>query len=322
MVFSILLILFIGVIAYFHFVQGFFSAAISAMITVLAAVLAVSYHETVVNLVLRGKMADDAHGMVLCMLFAVIYFGLRVLFDSAIPGNVRTPSTVDKVGAAVMGVVSGIFATGIFAIAVQMLPFDPGISFMGYSRYSIHGERDLYVPTHGPSLDSKAYNEMDDSAMTPDKEKGLLLPVDDWVLATVYHLSDGGSLAGDRPLASIHPDYLQELFGERLGIQTGGRRVALSFPGNPTVDVAGVYSVPSLPARDGVVKELRPATYVPLYKDVVKPAGNQRILVVRIKINAGATDDDDSLFRFSTGSIHLVGKVAGTYKDFYPIGTL
>ena len=47
MIFSILIILFIGIIAFFHFVQGFFSATISAMICVLAAVLAVSYDETV-----------------------------------------------------------------------------------------------------------------------------------------------------------------------------------------------------------------------------------------------------------------------------------
>src|SRR5258708_17823784 len=115
MVLSIIIILFIGVIAFFHYVQGFFSATISAMITILAAVIAVSYHENVVNLLLKGKMADVAHAMVLCMIFAVVYFGLRLIFDAAVPGNVRTPSTVDKVGAGLMGLVSGFFATGIFA---------------------------------------------------------------------------------------------------------------------------------------------------------------------------------------------------------------
>jgi hypothetical protein len=322
MVFSLVIILFIGIITFFHYVQGFFSATISAMIAVLAAVMAVSYDETVVNTLLKGKMADSAHGLVLCMIFAVVYMVLRVIFDMAIPGNVRVPSTVDKAGSILMGLVAGVFTTGIFAIAVQTLPFDPGISFMGYSRYTLRDNPQVTVPMLGQFQDSAIYNQMQDTAMTPDKQKGMLVPVDDWVLATVYHLSDGGSLSGDRTLASIHPDYLQELFGQRVGIQTGARHAALQFPGTSVIDISGLYSVPTLPVVDGQNKELRPAGYTPLYKNVVKPSADQRILVARIKVNSNATDDEDHIFRFSCGSIHLVGKVGDGYKDYYPIGTL
>jgi uncharacterized membrane protein required for colicin V production len=324
MVFAILIGIFIGVVAFFHYVQGFFSATISAMIAVIAAVMAVSYQETVVHLLLKGQMADYANGMVLCMIFAVVYIVLRTIFDMAVPGNVRTPATLDKVGAGVMGLVAGVFVTGIFAIAVQMLPFDPGISFMGYSRYPLRDNLQVVIRrTSGPQLDTKIFNEMDDNELAPDKQKGLLLPVDDWVLDTVYHLSDGGSLAGDRPLASVHPDYLQELFGERLGIQAGARRTSLEFGDNHVVDVESVYSVPSLPVVPGEPKEYRRSDYTPLYKGTVKPRADQRILVVRIKLKHGVTDDADGLFRFSPGSIHLVGKGHNdTWKDFYPIGTL
>ena len=323
MVFSIIIILFIGIIAFFHYVQGFFSATISAMLVILSAVLAVSYHETVVSLLLKGQMADMAHGMVLCMIFAVCYIFLRVIFDAAIPGNVRTPSTVDKVGAALMGIIAGVFVTGIFAIGVETLPFGPAISFMHAERYVVRDNLGITVPTKSQYLNSNIYDQMDDNALTADKQKSLLLPVDDWVLDTVYHLSDGGSLAGERSLASVHPDYLQELFGERLGIQTGARRSVLQFAGHQVVDITGIYSVPTLPAADGMMKELRPTTYQPLYKDTVKPGPGQTILVVRVKIENNATDDDDHIFRFSTGSIHMVGKSADEkYRDYYPIGTL
>jgi hypothetical protein len=322
MVFSILIILLLLVVAFFHFVQGFFSATLSAIIAVLAAAIAVSYDEPVVRLLLKGAMADYAHPLVLCLIFAVVYLLLRVVFDMAIPGNVRTPATIDKVGAALMGIVAGVFVTGIFAIAVQMLPFDPGISFMGYSRYSLHnGARLVTVPTDRQSLDANINNEMEDPVMAPDKQQHLLLPVDDWVLDTVYHLSDNGSLSGDRSLASVHPDYLQEIFGQRAGIQTGARHVALDFSSNPTIDIAGVYTAASLPAKDNMLKALRPPGYTT--SPIVKPDADQKILIVRVKVSGAATDDTDSLFRFSTGSIHLVGKTAtGDYKDFYPVGTL
>ena len=327
MVFSIFIILFIGIIAFFHYVQGFFSSTISAIITIFAAVLAVSYHETVVNSLLKGKMADYAHSMVLCMIFAVVYITLRVIFDAAVQGNVRTPSTVDKVGAGLMGLVAGIFVTGIFAIAVQMLPFDATISFMGAPRYQVEGTKPIVVPVSGgQSKDSFVYEELTDNKLSPEQFKGLLIPVDDWVLDTVYHLSDGGSLAGDRSLASVHPDYLTELFGERLGIQPGGQRVTLNINGSQNIEVNDLFTVANLPAVDGQIPELRKK---PFDAKEVKPAADQRILVVRVKVHSGATSDTDELFRFSTGSVHLVGKgydpndhAKLVYKDFYPIGML
>jgi hypothetical protein len=325
MVFAIVVFVLVGIIAFFHYVQGFFSATISAMCAILAAVMAVSYHETVVNLLLKGRMADYAHGMVLCILFAVGYLVLRTIFDAAIPGNVRTPNVVDKIGAGLMGIVAGVFAVGIFAIAAQTLPFDPLMSFMGYSRQAMIDEKKVTLFQEGnkQALDAVVGPSMVDNAMDSDKEKGLLLPVDDIVLATVNHLSDGGSLSGDRTLSSIHPDYLEELFGERLGIQTGARRVALALGGNDPVEVPAVFSTPSMPVADHSTPGLRGTDYKPSFKSPLKPGPGQELIIVRVKVNSSATDDEDGIFRFSTGSIHLVGPSKdGTYKDYYPIGTV
>lgn len=325
MVFNIIIVLLVGLVVFFHYVQGFFSATLSAMITVIAAAMAISYHEPVVNTLLKGKMADDAHGMVLCMIFAVTYLVLRTLFDSFIPGNVQTPNVVDKIGAALMGLVAGVFSVGIFAIAVQSLPFDPAMSYLGSSRYALSDNRKVILPVAEgkPMLDTHIDNEMLDGTFDPQKEKSLWLPVDDLVLATMSHLSDGGSLAGDRPLASVHPDYLQELFGERLGIETGARRTALMANGNDPINVTGLFTAATLPAQDAVIKDLRPAGYTPAFKSPVKPGPGQQLLIVRINVSSGASDDADTIFRFSTGSIHLVGTASdGKFKDFYPIGTL
>src|SRR5438067_853723 len=91
MIFSIIILLLVGGIAYYHYAQGFFSATMSAMIAVVAAVLAVSYHETLVLTLLKGKFADYAIGMGMIAIFALIYIVLRTVFDKAVPGNIRLP---------------------------------------------------------------------------------------------------------------------------------------------------------------------------------------------------------------------------------------
>src|SRR5438552_5869445 len=105
MIFNILIIAAIGGIAYFHYAQGFFSAFFSAIIAILAAVIAVSYHESVVTGLLGGKMGDYANSMVLVALFAGVYIVLRVLMDKAVPGNIRLPVIVDRIGVGALGVV-------------------------------------------------------------------------------------------------------------------------------------------------------------------------------------------------------------------------
>jgi hypothetical protein len=79
-------------VAFFHWLQGFFSSAISAVLAVFSAVIAVSYHEVIVERFLAGGMADSAHAVVLVGMFAVIYSVLRTLFDKFVPGNVTLPA--------------------------------------------------------------------------------------------------------------------------------------------------------------------------------------------------------------------------------------
>jgi hypothetical protein len=318
MIFGTIIILLIGVIAFFHYLQGLFSATISAILAIISAVLAVSYQETVIYALLKGKVADEANGMTMCLLFAVIYITLRSIFDKAVPGNLRFPNIIDKVGGAVMGVVAGIFATGVVVLAAESMPFGPGIA--GYSRYELSKDEAVTVPTKGQQQDSFIYDEVPEydaplKPLDPAKQTGLLIPVDDIVLATVQHLSDNGSLAGDRTLASIHPDYAQEMFGDRIGIQVGGNRSVLNIDTLEQAKLAGIYSLAGISSADPEFKEFRSSRQIP---SVVKPTPSQVLLVARIEIDHNAADDADKLFRFSTGSIRL----AANGKNYFPIGVV
>src|SRR5689334_17957268 len=112
MILSIVVILFVLGVAFFHYVQGFFSATLSAIMAIVSAVLALSLQETLTEGPLAGTAPEWMPSIVLLLLFAIIYVILRTIFDKLVPGNVRMPALLEKIGGAVMGLVAAVFSVG------------------------------------------------------------------------------------------------------------------------------------------------------------------------------------------------------------------
>jgi len=326
MVFALLIIVFILAIAFFHYIQGFFSAALSAIFAVFAAVLAFSYHETIVEKLLGGMFPDYIEPAVLLVLFMVIYLVLRSTFDSLVPGNVRVPVAVDKAGAAISGLVAGIFATGVLAVAAQELPFGPDIA--GYTRYEVQDVKNVKVPTESRALAGQVWDEVkaDKPGQFGSASHGVpIIPVDNILVNTVSYLSNpGGSLQSGKPLSSVHPDYLDELFGQRLGVEPGATHVSGNVPEKhiQTAKVVGLYRLdPNVTEADYELADIRKGNGTPL--KAVRPGGGQMFLVIRVMVGHEAADSD-GLFRFSPGTARLFvdDGSPGSPKDLYPVGTL
>jgi hypothetical protein len=318
MIFPIAILILVGVIAYFHYVEGLFSATISAFCAILAAVLAFSYHEMIIFTLLKGKVANYAHAMVLVALFALGYLILRVIFDKAVPGNVRFPLYIDRVGGAVMGIIAGIFATGILAIAAASLPFDQASP---YARYTLGDNRDVAVSAGGArqAEDAQVKAPLDEAQpgqFNPEKAGGMILPVDDIVVNLVSKLSTG-ALAGKQSLASIHPSYLDEAFASRLGVQTGANRVALNTEDIKQFNVGGVYTIDQIAQADGELGDIRDKRKAVVDQPLRKPAPSDALLIVRGQFTRGAPDKDNNV-RFAPASIRLV---AGG-KNYIPLGAI
>ncbi len=322
MVFSLIILVLIGAIAFFHYVQGMFSATVSAILAILASVLAVSYTEPLVLAYFTGgRYVDYAYAIVLISLFALIYLVLRLIFDKAIPGNVRLPVLMDKIGAAVMGVVAGLFATGVFALAAESLPFAE--SFGMYSLYPIATDSRtaaIAVQGRGRRQDAAIGVELDvDSLNETEKRSSTWIPSADLLLGLTQHLSDGGSLAGSRELASVHPDLLAKFYGQRLGQQVGDKRTALA----DDIKVQGVF------APEAGAKLRQHSSELAEVRKVASPertAGpGKRFLVVRVSVGNNASGVGD-LFRFSTGAVTLVAGAGQEpnreWRQYFPVGTL
>ncbi|MEA2708114.1 MAG: hypothetical protein QOF78_715 [Phycisphaerales bacterium] len=316
MILSIIILLVLLGIAYFHYAQGLFGATISAVIAIVAAAIAVGYHENLVMALLGGAVGDYANAGALVAIFALVYIIGRVITDKMIPGNIRLPVAVDRVGGAIMGIIAAIFATGIVALAAQALPFGPSVG--GHTRYAVEGMREVTVTPTGASraVDMEVHDQLDEDGFVDEKRKKLLIPVDDMTLSFVQKLS-GGALAGARTLNSVHPDYADELFAQRLGVQLGGKMTAFNGAGKPaqaSLADPGVFVVPQDLTKNQIDAELDD-----LHTRQVawKKGGRDVQLVLRIMFNKDAADSDGNV-RLAPASVRLVAN--GT--NYFPVGTL
>jgi hypothetical protein len=154
--------------------------------------------------------------------------------------------------------------------------------------------------------------------------------VDDVVVSTVAHLSENGSLSAGKPLKTVHPALLDELFGQRLGYQFGTNRTALNVESKNKneVTVEGVYALSQKldPATvtDSEFKRVRgtPLTLKPL-------PGDEMRVAVRVQF-ADSMADKDHLIRLSPGAVRLMAKAQDELdptgepqpRNYFPIGTL
>lgn len=312
MIFSLLIIVLVFVVAYVHYLQGFFSSALSAVFAAVAAAVALGWHENVITALLGGKYADTSTAMVVCGMFAVVYIVLRTFADKFVGGSVRLPPTLDKVGGAVMGLVAGLFGGGVIAFAAQSMPFGPTIA--DYSRLPLADERDVVVPPVPGKLqqrDSKVMGDVIANTMDPEKQSGLFIPADDFMVGAVSLMSNG-ALSTSTRLSAAHPNWLLELWGQRVGIEPGGRHTAAGKGVRMLTVDDTVIVVPNMPQRDHELPKMRD---LPLEKS--RTPANGALLVVAAQFAAEAADSD-GLTRFSTGGVRLVAE----RKNYHPIGTI
>lgn len=304
MLFGIIVLALIAGVAFFHYIQGAFSALISAVIAILAAVIAVSYHEQVAAALLGSAMPNYAHATALVGLFAFAYLLPRLVADKAVSGNVRLPLMVEKIGAGVLGLVAGIFAAGIFALGGQMLPVGPSLA--GYCRFDLADREvsNLKVGSRSQRQDLTAWGEMKDESIDTSKASGLFpIPADEIVLNVAAYLSNDGSLAGDSVLRSVHPSYQDELFGQRVGPYKGGD-VVIDSDGRGMA-VSAVYDGKNFlnSSEDFELKEIRGS-------NVPTVMASDDVVPVVIRTNLATA--------FNPASVRVV--VAG--KDYFPVGVI
>ncbi len=196
--------------AFFQAIQGMFSALIMAILTALCAAIAFGYYEPLAA-ALYETQPPYADAIALIALFVLPLLGLRFAADYGIRGNVLlgndlTSVWIGRAIAGVLGLFSGMVLTGVFMIALQLLPVPRTI--LGYEPFdeSLH-RKDALAPFYP----------------------------DEFTLGLVGVLS-GGALGQERDFAEYNRGLLLDAYCRRNTADRNGR--VGTVPGSIKVETA------------------------------------------------------------------------------------
>jgi hypothetical protein len=196
MLINVVIIILIGLIAYWWSNQGFLSALLHLVCVITAASLALAWWEPIVvdNLLTMSWWSGLMPGTAMLITFIVALAILRMVSDKLAFGNTQLPRPIDMVGGGVLGAISGVLTVGLLLVGVGLI--DQPAAILGHVGWG----RNLEGQIDGPA-------------------EPLWLPVDAWTVGFLETLSVGSLHPdlGGRPLAEWNPglDQLAGLLRDR-----------------------------------------------------------------------------------------------------------
>ena len=289
MVLIILAIILVAAIAFFQVIQGIFSALIMTILSVLCALVAFNYYESLAQVIRGWGLASTyVYAVSLMGIFFVSLLALRILFDRLFLENMTFGIWTDRIGGGALGIITGMVLVGMMTLAMQMLPWDASI--LGYKPYddSLQQARSL----------------------APFKS-------DQFVLGMVDFLSGpAGSMGGDKQFTQVHPDYLLELQANRNRCELPGRCDSSST----AMQVVGIYSVP-MDDKGNLPPWLLPPPQPGTNNENVEPEKDLTTYIVRVSVNPQALDPD-GWYRLPGTHFRLVTESNGACRFYYPVAFL
>lgn len=270
MLFSIAVGLMVILVGAFWVYQGLFSSALFFFLTILSSAVAFAFYEPVSGLV--AGFLDPSLGLPLAflVLFVVTLVLLRLATDKFIPDNVRLPVVVDRAGAGLFGLLTGLMIVGTSLIGVQM--FGIGSAVFGFER--------LEAGDTGQPV-----------------RKGFLLGPDSFAAGMMQTLS-GGSLGGGNPLGTAKPDLILDLYAARASVQPEDRVI---IP-NDAVKVTAWWNAQQI---DTVTHRAQGSELVREF--ATQDAANGKFIVCTVRVSPSAANAGKQEIYFRLPQFRLVG---------------
>ncbi|MCB9850363.1 MAG: CvpA family protein [Phycisphaerales bacterium] len=271
MIFSLLILAFLGAVAYFQAIQGATSAIITAVLTVLCVALSFGTYEAVAEVTLLSVTPDFARPICFMAMFLVPLFVLRIIMDMLVSRANMIPHLLDRVVAAAVGLCTAFLMTGMLAIGLQMLPWP---SLIGFSRF-----------------DAKNPSEQHELFLRPDR-----------AAASFGIALTNGVFGGGDEFHKVHPDLVTDLGWVQAGL-AGVRRTAPAD--SITCEAAGEIQY----VYDGVAgRGSDPNKYTPVEP---KSGNHYLRVLLKVNGSADDLGDADKKLRFAPATVRLVGERDG-----------
>lgn len=173
MITNLVLLVFVLAMIYVWALQGWFSAFMHLVLTILAGTLALALWEPIVNGFLLERMPEYAWGVGLAAPFLLILFALRMAMDKLIPGNLQFNQIIDLIGGGAMGFLSALLTAGLIVIAFLFI----GPLSLGYEPVealpngSIKAKQSLWIPAD--KMAGSFFTLLSDNAFAPWSGKSI-----------------------------------------------------------------------------------------------------------------------------------------------------
>jgi hypothetical protein len=303
----VLIILGCGALMYF---KGTVVKAIGMIIiAIFSSVVAFGYFEVLSNVIIsRGNegsllsLVPWAQALCFSLLFIVTFGLLQTAATFLARHQVDFGFLPELIGRIVCGIILGFIISGILLTALQMVPLD------------------LSYP----------YQRFDPSSLDPDNPSGVLLNADGFATG-LFGIISNGSFSGKNSFKTIHPNYLDQLFMNRLIGKTSNVSGA-----SPAIEVPKPAVWPASQAVkeqvDKFVSELRTrggkVAYEPGGKSIPIPISTKRSYnptIVRVGIKKRAIYREAKVNGgvFTPSQLRLIcTRSTGEAVNTYPMGYL
>jgi hypothetical protein len=302
---TLAIILGCGALQYF---KGTFVKAIAMIIiAIISSVVAFGFFEACANLIIsRGNdgsmlsLVPWAQTLSFILLFVVAFGVLQTGATFVMRHEVDFGFLPELIGRIVCGIILGFIISGLLYTALQM----------------------------GPLPLSYPYERFDPTRLDPDNPKGALLNADGFTIG-LFGIISNGSLSGKNSFKTIHPNYLNQLYFNRLlgdASNVSGLSPAIEVP------KPGVWPTSQAVKEqvDKFISELRTrngrVAYTPDGKSTALPISANETYnptIVRVGINRSAIKREPVLDggTFTPSQLRLIcTRTTGEAVNAYPIG--
>ncbi len=286
MIAMLILFVILGALIYYQvFTQGIFSCFIMMIWTLIAAIVALNFQDYLAMLMIDNGFAFFPKAVSLMVPFIIVLFGLRALTDSFIRGNMKFPDMIDRAGSFVFSLVSSLIIVGMISIGIQSLPLPESI--LGYQRI----------------------NEIDKL-----DQQSTFWPAGDKFVVGIMDMASSFGFAGNMSFAHNHPDYLRELYLNRV--------VPMGHEGSTQYAPSGSIAITSVKVLDSSIPLVKIGSGNQASNQVqsagVLEKGSGDLVSVKINFNTRPSGSDsvsckdvDGNVRFAISHFRLYGHAPG-----------
>ena len=286
----IVLIVILATVAFAYLKGSVVKSSLLFINAIISSTVAFSFFETAGKIIIGyGYGGQWVLGICFIIIFIFVLIILNALTDKLAPTGLYFKESNDKIARSVIAVFAGLIIAGVILITAALLPL-------------------------GTSWPYERFDPQNKKLRPAEPDKGLILRADGFTAAFASWFSRG-SLCSSKSLAVFHPDFLNEIFLNRIRQDENNWIIA----GSEAVDVKDAWE-PNSTTKLVSATDSQPLGAIPGTKTVIVRTGLKGGSITR----GGAMTEDNRL-TFTLAQVRLLCKadrstLTGSSQVAYPVG--